>query len=90
MILMIAIGISLHNFPEGMAVFLGSIKVRIKEHDEQKISWSRRSNNILTGHSQRIININCCLLDFISQGMRVGVNLALAIALHNIPEVQIL
>ncbi|XP_072056279.1 zinc transporter ZTP29-like [Arachis hypogaea] len=37
--------ISLHNFPEGMAVFLGSIK-----------------------------------------GLRVGLNLALAIALHNIPE----
>ncbi|XP_020584944.1 zinc transporter ZTP29, partial [Phalaenopsis equestris] len=41
--------ISLHNFPEGMAVFLGSIK-----------------------------------------GLRVGLNLALAIALHNIPEVSIL
>ncbi|MBA0736092.1 hypothetical protein Gogos_009679, partial [Gossypium gossypioides] len=40
-----AIGISLHNFPEGMAVFLGSMK-----------------------------------------GLRVGLNLALAIALHNIPE----
>ncbi|XP_031491439.1 zinc transporter ZTP29 isoform X2 [Nymphaea colorata] len=39
------IGISLHNFPEGMAVFLGSIK-----------------------------------------GLRVGINLALAIALHNVPE----
>ncbi|MCH89906.1 zinc transporter ZTP29-like, partial [Trifolium medium] len=39
-------GISLHNFPEGMAVFLGSMK-----------------------------------------GLRVGINLALAIALHNIPEV---
>ncbi|RYQ98197.1 hypothetical protein Ahy_B08g094254 isoform B [Arachis hypogaea] len=39
------VGISLHNFPEGMAVFLGSIK-----------------------------------------GLRVGLNLALAIALHNIPE----
>lgn len=31
-----------------------------------------------------------CLLDSASQGMRVGVNLALAIALHNIPEVHIL
>nr|GFB48453.1 zinc transporter ZTP29 [Tanacetum cinerariifolium] len=37
-----AVGISLHNFPEGMAVFLGSLK-----------------------------------------GLRVGLNLALAIALHN-------
>ncbi|XVF19242.1 hypothetical protein REPUB_Repub11eG0093200 [Reevesia pubescens] len=38
-------GISLHNFPEGMAVFLGT-----------------------------------------NMGLRVGLNLALAIALHNIPE----
>lgn len=40
-------------------------------------------------HHQRI-NIYNCLLDSASQGMRVGVNLALAIALHNIPEVHIL
>lgn len=67
----------MHNFPEGMAVFLGSIKV--KDHDEQtKIQRAcQRINTIL------------CLLDSASQGMRVGVNLALAIALHNIPEVQI-
>ncbi|MFS8005774.1 hypothetical protein Hanom_Chr13g01241231 [Helianthus anomalus] len=43
-----AVGISLHNFLEGMAVFLGSLK-----------------------------------------GLRVGLNLALAIALHNIPEVNL-
>ncbi|KAK9128658.1 hypothetical protein Syun_017455 [Stephania yunnanensis] len=42
------VGIILNNFPEGMVVFLGSMK-----------------------------------------GLRVGVNLALAIALHNIPEVLI-
>lgn len=34
--------------------------------------------------------ISIFALDSASQGMRVGVNLALAIALHNIPEVLIL
>lgn len=81
----------MHNFPEGMAVFLGSIKVRIKKHDEHKISGNMHFKQIISIlfdylRHQRI-NINICLLDSTSQGMRVGVNLALAIALHNIPEV---
>ncbi|KAK4488112.1 hypothetical protein RD792_003854 [Penstemon davidsonii] len=53
-----AIGMTLHNFPEGMTLFLGSIKDPHYRH-------------------------SCTSL---SQGFRVGLNLALAIALHNIPE----
>ncbi|CAI5483431.1 unnamed protein product [Closterium sp. Yama58-4] len=78
----------LHNFPEGIAVFLGSMKVR-------------RSGKVLLGVLGVLVdqppsphplyslhNFPRGIAVFLGsiKGLRLGISLAVAIALHNIPE----
>ncbi|CAI5500141.1 unnamed protein product [Closterium sp. Naga37s-1] len=60
---------TLHNFPEGIAVFLGSMKVRRSE--EECLHNFPEGIAVFLGSMK---------------GLRVGISLAVAIALHNIPE----
>ncbi|CAI5519020.1 unnamed protein product [Closterium sp. Naga37s-1] len=70
-----ALGISLHNFPEGIAVFLGTMKVR-------------RSGKVLLVHDGGGTGVGEGKEDLLVYlwGTDGEKSLAVAIALHNIPE----
>ncbi|KAG6400984.1 hypothetical protein SASPL_137829 [Salvia splendens] len=78
-----AVGISLHNFPEGMAVFLGSMKDLGYFELSGSLAIFSRHPDAWAGEISIGPFYN---FSVISQGLRVGLNLALAISLHNIPE----
>lgn len=51
------IGISLHNFPEGMAVFLGSIKVNYLRVISGILYTQAECYNVMTSAARKILHI---------------------------------